>query len=283
MKILWGNKITLYLFIAAVCVSMAGCKAGSCKNEQAGQKGEDLFKISMAGYTFRHFDIDSTLKLMNRVDVNYLCIKDFHLPFNSTDGQIAGFKEKLAAAGVVGYGVGPIYMKTKEEVDSAFEYAERVGVDLIVGVPNHELLPYISEKVDEYDFRYAIHIHGPDIELYPNAKDVIGHVKDLDPRLGICLDIGHDARDGFDPVEDMKLYRDRIFDIHIKDVTAASKEGTTCEMGRGIIDIPAFVKALREVGYSGACSLEFEKDMRDPLAGIAESIGYFKGVADATK
>jgi sugar phosphate isomerase/epimerase len=45
-----------------------------------------------------------------------------------------------------------------------------------------------------------------------------------------------------------------------------------------IIDIPKFVSILRKVQYSGMCSLEFEKDMKDPLAGIAESIGYFKGV-----
>jgi len=137
--------------------------------------------------------------------------------------------------------------------------------------------------VKAYDFRFAIHLHGPDIELYPNAKDVYDHVKGLDPRIGICFDMGHDTRAGFDPVEDLKLYRDRIFDIHIKDVTAAGKEGVTCEMGRGVIDIPAFVRALREIKYSGACSLEFEKDMNDPLPGIAESIGYFRGVVDGTR
>ena len=49
-------------------------------------------------------------------------------------------------------------------------------------------------------------------------------------------------------------------------------------MGRGVIDIPKFVATLRKIKYSGMCSLEFEKDMKDPLAGIAESIGYFKGV-----
>jgi sugar phosphate isomerase/epimerase len=246
-------------------------------------KPEDLFKVSMAGYSFVNFNIDDSLKMMERIDVHYLCIKDFHLPFNSTDEQIAAFHAKLKAKNVVGYGVGPIYMKSEEEIDRGFEYAKRVGVKLIVGVPNYELLPYVDKKVKEYDYKYAIHIHGPDIKTYPNAKDVIDHVKDLDPRIGVCLDVGHDTRDGFNPSEDLKKYHQRVFDIHIKDVTAAGKEGKTCEMGRGIIDIPAFVKMLRKVKYSGACSLEFEKDMSDPLAGLAESIGYFKGVIESTK
>lgn len=66
--------------------------------------------------------------------------------------------------------------------------------------------------------------------------------------------------------------------MHVKDVDKAAKEGITVEMGRGIIDIPKVIETLRKIKYSGRCSLEFEKDMSDPLPGIAESIGYLKGV-----
>jgi sugar phosphate isomerase/epimerase len=247
-------------------------------------KANDLFKVSMAGYSFVKFDLEQSLKMLKRIDVHYLCIKDFHLPLNSNEEQIAAFHAKLKEANVTGYGVGPIYMNNEAEVDRAFEYARNVGVKLIVGVPKHNLLPYVDKKVKEYDMQYAIHLHGPDMpDKYPDADDVWQNVKELDPRIGMCLDVGHDTRNGKDPVADLKKYHTRVFDIHIKDVTAASKEGSTCEMGRGTIDIPAFVRMLRKVKYSGACSLEFEKDMSDPLAGLAESIGYFKGVIDSTK
>jgi sugar phosphate isomerase/epimerase len=205
------------------------------------------------------------------------------LPFNSTDEQIATFHATLKNSGVTGYAVGPIYMKTTEEIDNGFNYAKRVGVKLIVGVPNVELLPYIDKKVKEFDMRYAIHIHGPDIKLWPNASSVIDAVKSLDARIGLCFDMGHDARFGDDPIADLEKYQKRIFDIHLKNVTAASKEGKTCELGRGVIDIPAFVAMLRKIKYDGCCSLEYEKDMKDPLAGIAESVGYFKGVCEATR
>ena len=246
---------------------------------------DDLFQVSMAGYSFKEFDIDKTLEMMQRIDVHYLCIKDFHLPLKSTKAECDAFHAKLKSKGVTGYGVGPIYMDQNEsQIDEAFEYAKRAGVKLVVGIPKYEYLPYVDKKVKEYDFKYAIHIHGPDKpQLYPNAKNVWDNVKNLDPRIGMCLDIGHDTRDGFDPVEDLKKYYTRVHDIHIKDVTGNTKAGKTCEMGRGIIDIPAFVKMLRKVKYAGACSLEFEKDMKDPLAGIAESIGYFKGVMAVTK
>ena len=272
----------MVFFLAAIGLSLFL----NAQNRPAPQPAADTFekfKVGMAGYTFAKFDIDKTLETMEKCDVHYLCIKDFHLPLNSTDEQIAAFHAKLKAKGITGYGVGPIYMRSKEEIDQAFEYAKRVGVKLIVGVPNYELLPYVDQKVKEYDFKYAIHLHGPDMPLYPDADDVWDHVKDLDPRIGMCLDIGHDTRNGKDPVQDLKKYRSRVFDIHIKDVTAPTKQGYSVEIGRGIIDFPAFVRALREVGYSGMCSLEHERNMDDPFMGIAESIGYFRGVITATK
>jgi len=278
------KKVIFLLVIGLLAVTS---QMATAQEKRPGQRmppetGEK-FKVGMAGYTFLKFDIDIALATMKRTDVHYLCIKDFHLPMASTDEQIADFHAKLKASGVTGYAVGPIYMKSEKDIDNAFEYAKRVGVKLIIGVPNYDLLPYVDKKVKEYDFRLAIHLHGPDIATYPDAEDVWNHVKDLDPRIGMCLDIGHDTRNGKDPVADLKKYQSRVFDIHIKDVTGTTKLGYSLEVGRGVINFPAFVKMLRKVGYSGVCSLEHEKDMGDPFMGIAESIGYFRGVIEATK
>lgn len=268
---------------------MVGLVAGSTlsmtqtKVAYSSNKKMDTFKLGIAGYSFVHFDLEESLDMMEKVDVHYLCIKDFHLPYDSSAEQISDFHDRLKASGVTGYAVGPIYTKTREEVDNAFDYAKRVGVDMVVGIPNHEDLEYLESKVKESDIRFAIHNHGPEDKLYPNASSIIQLIKDLDPRIGLCFDIGHNMRDGEDPIADLKKYSDRIFDMHLKNVTSATAEGKTCELGRGVIDIPAFVKMMRQVNYSYVCSLEYEKDMKEPLAGIAESIGYFNGVADATK
>ena len=243
-------------------------------------KATNPFKLGMAGYTFVNFDLETTLKTLKSLDIHYLCIKDFHLPLNASDEQIKSFHEKCTSYGVTGYGVGPIYMKTEAEVDRGFEYAKRVGVKLIVGVPNLELLPYVDKKVKEYGFNYAIHLHGPDIKLFPDATDVWENTKNLDPRIGMCLDIGHNLRNGCDPTEDLEKYHTRVFDVHIKDVTDSTKAGHSIEFGRGKIDFPEFIRMMRKVNYTGVCSLEYEKDMKDPFLGIAESIGYFKAVSD---
>ncbi len=252
---------------------------------------DDAFHLGMAGYTFNKFDLDTTLAFMQKIDVHYLCIKDFHLPLDADAQQIAAFKEKLSKANVIGYGVGPIYMKDVAAVDKAFAYAQRVGVDLIVGVPgvwgdtepNKAVLDRVEQKVKETNIRYAIHLHGPDMALYPDATSIWEDVKDRDERMGMCLDIGHNLRYGSDSLRDLKRYAKRVFDIHLKDVTAPTKAGHAIELGRGIIDFPLFLKLLRKVGYEGSVSLEYEKDMSDPFVGIAESVGYFKAVQQTTR
>jgi sugar phosphate isomerase/epimerase len=238
----------------------------------------NTFSLGMAGYTFMQFTVEKTIEMMKRIGVKNLSLKDFHMPMNSTQEQINAVLEKFKAAGINIYTVGVIYMKTQESVDQAFEYAKMAGVKMIIGAPDYALLPYVENKIKTHDFKMAIHNHGPDNPLYPNATDIWNHIKDLDARIGICIDIGHTTRDGQDPSVDIMKYKSRIYDIHIKDVDKASKEGKPIEMGRGIIDIPKVVATLRKIRYSGSCSLEFEKDMKDPLPGIAESIGYFKGV-----
>ena len=280
----------------AVAVGAPSMMAGRARAQQAPASADhpqDPFRLAVAGYTFNKFKLDQALEMLKKVDVHYLCIKDFHLPLKSTDEAIAAFHAKCKGFGVTGYGVGPIYMDTEQAVDEAFAYAKRVGVKIVVGVPlktvegkkveSPELLKVVEARVKAYDMKYAIHNHGPDNLPYATAAAIMGYIKDLDPRVGMCLDIGHDLRGGADPVADMEKYADRVHDIHIKNVTAPDKSGRGIEMPRGVIDIPAFVRALRKVKYGGMCSLEYEKDMDNPLTGIAESIGYFRGVMDATR
>lgn len=238
------------------------------------------FHLGMAGFTFSRFDIDITLKTMQRLDLHYLSVKDFHLPLNSTDKQIEDFKDKCASYSVIGYIVGPINMHSKAEVDGAFEYAKRLGVKKIIGVPDVELLPYVDKRVKEYDFNYAIHLHGPDKNVYKDAASVWKFTKDLDPRIGMCLDVGHDFRNGCDPSLDLQKYHTRVFDMHIKDETEASRRGVCTIIGRGLINFPALIRTMRKVNYTGMCSLEYEADKEDPFLGIAESIGYFKALCD---
>jgi sugar phosphate isomerase/epimerase len=236
--------------------------------------------VGIADYTFLHFDIPQSIKMMQRLDIHSMSLKNFHLPYDSTKEKINEVVNQYKAGGISIYGVGVIYMKNKAEVDQAFEYAKNVGVSIIIGVPEHDQIDYVEEKVKSYNIKLAIHNHGPEDKMYPNPQIAYDLIKNKDPRMGLCLDIGHAQRAGVDPAKAVLKYNKRIFDLHIKDVTKAEQDGKAIETGRGIINFPALVKALRKINYPGHCSVEFEKDMKDPFPGIAESVGYFKGVKD---
>ena len=237
----------------------------------------DTLQLGIAGYTFLHVPLDGGIAMMKRVGVNNLSIKDFYLPLDSSPDTIHAVNAKFQAAGIRIYAAGVIYMKTAAEVDRAFEYARVLGVGLIIGVPNPELLSYTEQKVKASGIRVAIHNHGPEDKLYPSPVDVYEHVKGLDERIGLCLDIGHAARAGADPVKVVNDYGPRIFDLHIKDLAVISKEAKPIELGRGVLDIPGLLTALIKNRYAGVCSIEHEMDMNDPLPGIAESAGFFRG------
>ena len=313
------------VIFAAMAAVVAGCategkKDCACKDctcakkpyivveDTTGQRVWKMpFRLGLAGYTMHKKSLDETLEIMRALDLHYLCVKDFHLKYTASDAEIAAFKEKCAKYGVTGYGLGPLYTKDNESVRKYFEFAKRFGAKVIVGVPydptdekdswgkrrgSRKQLEYIDKLVKEFDIRYAIHNHGPNSpEMYPDVAYGWNLVKDLDKRIGFCMDVGWEFGCDRDPAETIRKYGDRIFDIHLKnfaiDLPGARKIGknsfTTVPMPRGKIDYGTVFTALAEAGYSGVCSFEYERDFDDNLGGLAESVGYARGVCDTIR
>jgi sugar phosphate isomerase/epimerase len=253
-------------------------QAATVRGEMGSALASVQFPIGFAGYSFVKFDLDHTLEMMNRLQVKYLSVKDFHLPLNSSPDHIASVRKKFADKGVTPYTVGVIYMKTKQEVDHAFDYAKTFGVNMIVGVPDEALLPYVEEKVKSTNIKMAIHNHGPEDKVYPTPKSIYDRIEKMDKRMGLCIDIGHTFRAGVLPEQAIMQYADRLFDLHIKDEEAMKADAKTIEIGRGAINFSAVLDVLRKINYKGICSVEYEKDMDAPLVGMAESVGFFKGM-----
>lgn len=235
-------------------------------------------QVGLASYTLRSFKPDDVIKMTQRVGLTNIALKSMHMPLDASEEVIKETAAKFRAAGLKLYGAGVIYMKTEKEVDTAFAYASAAGLETIIGVPNYEFLPKVNELVKKYNIKLAIHNHGPGDDLYHSPNDVFAKIKDLDKRIGLCIDVGHVVRISEDPVPMIKKYKDRLYDMHIKDVNKRAEDGSSIEMGRGVIDIPAIVKALKEIKYTGNVAIEYEKDGEDPLPGLAESVGYLRAV-----
>jgi inosose dehydratase len=242
------------------------------------QPSDWSLKLALASYTTREFSLDDTIKISIRMGLKYIGLKSVHLALNSTTEQCKAAAEKIKAAGLDFYSVGVIYLNTKEEVDQAFQYAKACGVRIINSSPSHELLGYIEGKVQKEGIQLSIHNHGPGDKLFPTVPSIYEKIQKLDKGIGICMDIGHTVRLNRDPVADFNSCFDRILDMHIKDVNKHDAEGDSVEMGRGIIDLPAFFRNLTKQKYQGIAAFEYEKDGKDPVPGLAESVGYSRGI-----
>lgn len=284
----------LGLGLGAAALAAGGCRSTECVGGVAGG-AKVKFHLGMAGYTFKEFKTDEMLKVLERLDIHYLCVKNFHLPFEATDAEIREFRRKCSDHGVMPYGIGPVNSGSVEDVKKVFDFAKKLDVGIVVGVPfkygktkawadqlqDRNLCEKISPLCDEYDIRFAIHNHGPDApKCFPTGEASCEFVKDLSPRMGMCLDIGHDYRSGKDPAETIRRYADRLFDFHLKDIQPhpADIKADAKILGRGVLDLPGILKALVDVGYAGSCSIEYETNFTDNLADLAEFAGYYKAL-----
>jgi inosose dehydratase len=273
-------KYTRNEFLKLTSIGLSGAAAITSGSKLAGDivKDNAQLNLGLTSYTFRNFSLDDTIKWTLRLQLKNISLKSMHMPLESSADDIKKIAEKVRNAGLNLYGVGVIYMKTPQEVEAAFIYAANAGVEMIVGVPDHELLPLTEEQVKKYNIKLAIHNHGPNDKLYPGVDDVHDKIKDLDKRIGYCIDIGHVKNLGQDPVTMLERYKDRLYDMHMKDIYKEFEKDPGIEIGRGIIDIPKVIKTLNKIKYQGNVAFEYEKDEKDPLPGLAESVGYVRGV-----
>ena len=238
-------------------------------------------RLGLASYTFRNFSRSQMIGFMKQLNVFALNAKDVkdHLP---TDAQEeASAMADYAAAGIKLHAAGAIYFAKDEDADirSKFEYCKRAGIGVIVaGDPSPETLPRIERFVKEYDIRIAIHNHGPEDKLWHSPLDVLPALKDMDPRIGCCIDVGHTVRAGTDVVQAIREAGPRLFDVHMKDLTNFADKESQVAVGEGIMPVQKMFAALIATRYKGFVDLEYEVHPEDPMPGVIGSFAYMRGI-----
>lgn len=269
--------------LSAGAMTLTGCRAFYSKSQ---------FKLAMAGYTLNKFKTDDALDFCQKHGFHYLCVKNFHLPFESTMAEIHTFRCKCADRGITPYGVGPISMFTEDEAKRYFAYAAALGVDLLVGVPgtkggpkgaahsDRKMCEVCSKLADEYRIRFAIHNHGRNPKtgnpnLYPAVPETYEYIKDLSPRMGFCVDWAYTYADGLDCLEVARKYRDRIFDGHVRCISDMTNGSSGINPAGRAFDYDGIFAALNEIGYTGCLGLELANAFPKNPEWIDESREYF--------
>ncbi|MGD0798429.1 MAG: sugar phosphate isomerase/epimerase [Acidobacteriaceae bacterium] len=236
-------------------------------------------RLGIASYTFRTFDSAHLIDFMHQLRTPLLNLKDVHLPMTPLD-QVAPRAAEYRAAGFILTADGNITFDKDDDDDirPKFEYLKAAGIPIAVCAPTHQNLPRLEKFVKEYNIKLAIHNHGPEDHNFPSPFDVLAAVKDMDPRIGLCIDLGHAMRAGADVVAAIHAAGPRLFDLHIKDLADATSRESQVAVGEGIMPIRGIFEALIQTNYPGNVDLEYEIHADNPMPGVVESFAYMRGV-----
>jgi sugar phosphate isomerase/epimerase len=236
-------------------------------------------KLGVASYSLRNFPLDRALEMAKVLNVTNMTFKDVHIPRTDPPETTRALRANIEAAGITINGGGTITLPNDPtQIKKEFEYAKNAGFPLIFVSPDPASLDTVEQMAKQYDITVAIHNHGPEDKWWPRPQDAYAAVKTRDKRLGLCIDVGHTTRTATDPVEACRECRDRLYDMHVKDLASKTEKESQVAVGRGIIDFPGLFRTLMDIGYTGQVGLEYEIHPDDPLPGMIESMAYMRGV-----
>ncbi len=242
-------------------------------------------KLGVASYSLRKLGRAQAIAAIKELRTPYVNIKEFHLLYKSTPEELAAGRKEFEAAGlkIVGGGTISLQKDTDDDIRKYFDYAKMCGMPLMVIAPTQQTMPRVEKFVKQYDIKVAIHNHGPEDKFFPAPQDALKIVENMDPRVGLCIDVGHTARTGVDVVKSIAEAGPRLLDMHIKDLRSLSDKDSQCRVGEGAMPIAAIFRQLRKMRFQGTANLEYEIDAENPLPGMIQSFAYMRGVLDGLK
>jgi sugar phosphate isomerase/epimerase len=276
-------------FLALAALGAAGCASGALPNVSPKDARDQAsgtaalptgVRLGVASYSLRNFPRAKAIEMVKALRTTWVNLKSFHLPYELSATELAAARREVESAGLQIVGGGTITFDKDTDADVAryFDYARAAGMPLIVATMDPAILPRVERHAKQYDIRVAIHNHGPEDRHYPSPYEALKAVKDMDPRMGLCIDIGHTARTGVDVVKAIADAGPRLLDMHAKDLRDMKDKESQCIVGEGAMPIPAIFRQLMAMNYPGYVNLEYEIDADDPLPGMQRSFAYMRGV-----
>jgi sugar phosphate isomerase/epimerase len=237
-------------------------------------------KLGVASYSLRNFSREKAIEMTKALGTPYINLKSVHLPYDASPAEIAAARAEVDAAGlhIVGGGLITFETDTDDGVRKYFDYAKAAGMPVMVSTCHPGVLPRVEKFARQYNIKIAIHNHGPEDKDFPSPYDVLKAVKGMDPRIGLCIDVGHTVRTGTDVVRAVVDAGPRLLDMHVKDLRDLKVMESQCIVGEGKIPIVEIFRQLRAMRYAGYVNLEYEIDADDPMPGMKQSFAYMRGV-----
>jgi len=95
--------------------------------------------------------------------------------------------------------------------------------------------------------------------------------------IGLCLDTGWALDSKINPVDMIKKFSNRLYGLHFKDFTFDGNDNVIeSVLGKGELNLPAVLNSLKEIGFKGYISVEYEGEPKNPLPSIINCLDNLK-------
>ena len=245
--------------------------------------------VGLATYSLRDASIPTVIRLLQRCGVKSVAVYDSHVPIRTgTPEQCRAAARQFRDAGIALASSGVVELSREETImRPLFENARAAELPVMACtftvLPDPATLRVAEKFAREYNVRLAVHNHGPEDPLFPSPRDAWRVIADCDPYLGLCLDVGHAYRAGTNPAEAILEFSTRLYDVHLNDTAAQAgeRDHRATGLGMGRLNTAGILQALQRIKYSHQIGLEDEMSGQDPFVGVANSLGYIRGLLAA--
>jgi len=270
--------------IRTVLVILAFALAGiAAKGETDSSAADSLgWQLTLHARTFQRFPLFEAMDKTAALGIKYMSLSaGIKLEGTNTvqvidlsDDQIQSIKKHAEAKGLTFVNAYVSLPADEAQCRKAFDFARKLGIDILVGEPDPDALDTVEKLCREYNIRVAIHDH-PKPSHYWNPQNVLDAIKGRSPLLGACADTGHWVRSGLDPVECLKTLQGHVFVLHFKDLNAKSRNAHDVPWGTGVGQCKAMMEELKRQGFHGAFCIEYEYHWETSTPEVADCVKFF--------
>jgi inosose dehydratase len=245
------------------------------------------FTVGIQSYSYRKFTFERALEQIRDLGLRHAEFYREHIPLTATDAQMKAAKSLLEKYRItpIAFGV-EAFTKDHAANRRVFEFGRNLGIRYFSAAPTPDSFDSLDKLVAEFNIGIGIHPHGPvrnnkELDRWYSAEVIMEAVRNRHRLIGSCLDTGHLIRCNqepfnrrLDPAAQVRVMGNRNFGLHLKDHD--NKRRTDVVFGRGVLDVPAVLRALREVKFQGYIAIEYEASPENPTADIRACLDVFK-------
>jgi sugar phosphate isomerase/epimerase len=274
-----------FLLLAAVFIFNISVVTLTAQNTV--QKTDTLaWRLCAQAWTFHNFTFSEALDKMKDAGIKYVEMYPGQKIGGGIEGNTSYTMDKatrdkvlslVQSKGLKLLNYGVINPKAKEAWDTIFDFASVMGICTIISEPDSAQLNYIEPLCKKYNISVALHNH-PNPSRYWNPDYTMSQIANRSKYIGVCADLGHWVRSSLNPIESIKKCNGRIMDVHAKDLIPAAGAFAgyhDVPWGTGTSNFAGMMRELKNQGYNGTVTVEYEFNWDKSSPEVKASANYF--------